>query len=1006
MKIKQRTHFIVLFILLSILLACTERKEHASEFSLDYVQVDPFSKRLSALSAIEPELLSSELIPIADPALIVEPYTSDSVINVDSTGNVFVGWDFHSASALGEFPPKFLYRGAGAALWEESLPISVALQADVDQIFINVHHSSGVIYVAWSDTCVPDCSNIYTSRYDPGTGWQVENLHGVGVEPRILIDAQFNATVVWQNIANANSPLSYSGQKFLQDTGWSLPVVFEATIPSPPVVTDPAPPVVTDPVPPVVASPFVASPLSINSDNQPFYNAAVDSLGNSLLVWNYNNALGSNQYGSVEFSSAGEWLNNQIIQLADVNTLGISEILVSTGSIAGEFVTIADVDLLEASGEIKTQINAFNYSNGAWINEIHLAEPGKNSYSVNEPYKSETNSQGGIVIVWFESDGSETVLNGNIYSPTSGWGGVRKIYGPVLSKPLEDLPVLANDKILDKLAVSINENGKAIVSWIDNTSVDRRILISRYDALSGWSQAALVAQVNGRVEFVDSVDLSIDNNDRVYVLWNQLALVTDSWDSKIFLSEDDFSAFPIAPIPGGVVPNTPPLPIDSLNWSGFSKLWSKSPGISSDAHIPEINMANNDRATLNFEYKAEFVERNNTYRQREVLFLTKDPQSNQWQEDSLSVSNPPDGVIKTSNNNNTKNAYVIYQSGNGVFINRKRQFLNWPIEKRVYSGSRYEYDIFALNSVGAFAIAFPKIEKDRLLIRDVQYVGGSPFLGSIQEVTIVDAKVITDSVLTKTDQLITLWLKTEEGTPGVFTNSLQISRYDTAVGWDITLPSINVDDFSDNPFFLLTLTKLNDPMVIAIDNNGLLASSILSEAGWSAWINIDDNTTSGDILMGLPSVTSNVNNDVMLIWTEEEISATGAEHVIYTSLLNDLVAGDAPSWSAPESVSITKHPSQQQSAKVYLADDGNAVAYWPLSLADHTSIMVNKYVVGVGWNIEPEEVRLYQYADIPLLVSSSMAVSLIRNDITISWVERNLYNDGEISVWSATSLFQ
>jgi len=967
-------------------------------------------KRASILSAAQPEVLATESFLVTPLTRETGPFVSDIEIHIDDFSNVMVAWDFRSWETAGEFPPHFLYRDATATTWQDSAPIPPALLGNVDEISVFMQRQSGDMYVSWTDICDPDCSNVYSNRFEPVTGWEAETLHGLGKDSIITMETQDNATIIWQNVPTATSALSFSAQPYEAGVGWGLSQVFETKIepiapPEPPPIV-PEPPVTPEPTP--TPAP-VSNTILSNNASQSFFNVAVDTLGTNMLVWNYYNDSTSNnayQYGSAEFSATEGWHAKQLTRFSNGVSLGGTEIIIAAGETANTFEVVADSNITDVSGFDKSQLQASTYLNGEWARPKNIKSNGLTFYSTSLPYVAKSNKFGDIAITWLEYDGVQTNLYANLYLRKRGWVGAQKIYGPVLDTTLSDTPVIDPDRTLDKLAVSINDNGSAVVSWMDNASIDRRILLSKYDGISGWRQAALVAQIDGRSDYIDSLDVNLSSDDRVFVIWNQVTLVAENWQSSIILSEDDYAAFPIAPLSAGVRPNTPLLPVQSINWSEATKLWGESTEFDASAYTTAIRMEPSDRPLVTFEYYSGFNEQVNEYEIEEVHLIAKDPQNSVWQNVKPAITSQPNGPIKIAFNANSKNSYAIFRSHNIVFINRKRQNLNWSEEQSAYSDQTGDYDVYALQNAGAIITSLPSAERNSISFREVQYIAGSPQISPADEQSVANARIIGDSVINGNDQVFTLWLISQENIPGEMSYSLQMSVYDVTNGWDASSASLPIDTINQAEPILMAVNKLNEPIVIAVTNTGTLSSNLFSlTTGFGNWVNVDNNDTSGDIIMGHPDLANNASKDIMAIWTEEEITATGAAHVIYTALLNDPVDGQPPSWAAPEQVATTKHPAFQQSAKLFLADNGNAVAYWPLSLLDRTVVLANKYIANTGWNANPDEIRSYLNPDFPLVVINNMSATINRDEITVSWMERNLYNDKQMSLWTSSSGF-
>lgn len=204
-------------------------------------------------------------------------------IDVDSNGNFIAAWSQHDGSVYNVWANRYVNGvGWGTAELIESTNTGDAI---VPRIAID---SNGDAVAAWYQTTDGVLYSIYSNRYESGVGWGtaelIENSNtGTAVEPKVAIDGNNNAFVVWYQ--SDGTRFNIWTNRFSAGS-WGTPQLLE-----------------TD-----------------DTGHAQMPQIAADSNGNALAVWKQTDGTRDNVWANYYTAGAG-WGSAQLIETDNTDTV-------------------------------------------------------------------------------------------------------------------------------------------------------------------------------------------------------------------------------------------------------------------------------------------------------------------------------------------------------------------------------------------------------------------------------------------------------------------------------------------------------------------------------------------------------------------------------------------------------------------------------------------------------------------------------------------------------------
>jgi len=335
--------------------------------------------------------------------------------------------------------------------------------------------------------------NIMARPYIPGTGWgEVEPIEADDAnayDPQIVVDANGNAIVVWQQaVRDGGTDVigRFWANRYTPDGGW-----------------DTAEPIETS-----MTDRMAAQYLQL----------AVGGNGNAIAVWQQQDARISSIIRANHYTPNDGWGVAERIDRIDNDLFpfrGAPKIAMDANGNA--LAVWPQEEDFYGFGSSNNWVN--RYTPGSGWDEAQLIET-DTGYATNPQVAFDTN--GNALAAWDQSDdnGRFRILTKR-YTPEDGWGEV---------VPIED-----DSQVNSYLyQIVVNASGKALVVWIQ----DESIWASRYTPDSGWDSTPELI-VSGVV--LSDLQIVIDTNDNALAIWAEEESGTDKIWAKRYTSSDGWS---------------------------------------------------------------------------------------------------------------------------------------------------------------------------------------------------------------------------------------------------------------------------------------------------------------------------------------------------------------------------------------------------------------------------------------------------------------------------------
>jgi hypothetical protein len=379
--------------------------------------------------------------------------------------------------------------------------------------------------------------NIWASHYATATGWEaaelVETSTGSAELPQVVMDANGNATAVWQQIDVSVARKNIVANRYVAGTGWGVPVVIETNGPT------------------------------AGDDQLP--QIAIDANGNVIAVWNLT-SFGSTTVWANRYAVGTGWGTASQIGTGNPNFLdtlpqisldaagnGFAVWQQYNGSIIniwsnrfavgtgwGAAVLISDSAMDSRDPKIAADINGnaiavwgqFNLATSAYdiFANRYVAGAGwgaataiQANSAVNNAYRPKIafDAAGNAIAAWYQmgSSGPYSIW-ANRYVAGSGWGTETLI-------ETNDAGAAVN------VSMGMDSSGNAIAVWQQaDANGYSEIYSNRYVVGTGWGTVAMVEPGNYRTGTVSIPQIAVNANGKALAVWqryNSSGLIPSIW---------------------------------------------------------------------------------------------------------------------------------------------------------------------------------------------------------------------------------------------------------------------------------------------------------------------------------------------------------------------------------------------------------------------------------------------------------------------------------------------
>src|SRR5437867_4000312 len=347
-------------------------------------------------------------------------WASEPKIAVDRSGDAIAIWSQEDGLQYNVWANRYAsgWGWEGPVLIETTANDAIELDVSVDPA------GNGVaVWAQWSG--VTSIFNIWTNRYELGTGWgtatTVDVLPGTARVPQVVMDSTGIATVVWAQEDSGWSNI-YAA-RYIPGSGWATPTVIET-------------------------SPGYAN----------YPNLAEDPQGNVTVVWAQNDP-GWNSIFSNRYTVGVGWGTAERIETASTDAIFARV----AADVDGNAVSVwqqsdgtrwhiwANRCLKRAGWGTASQLDALTAGNGAELPQVAV------------------DSRGNAIAVWREPDPVRYNIWSSRFRPQGGWD-------PAI--------LIETDDVADASApdVSLDPIGNAIAVWAQSDGIRFNIRANRYIA--------------------------------------------------------------------------------------------------------------------------------------------------------------------------------------------------------------------------------------------------------------------------------------------------------------------------------------------------------------------------------------------------------------------------------------------------------------------------------------------------------------------------------------------
>ncbi|MBI5739468.1 MAG: hypothetical protein HZA16_02005 [Nitrospirae bacterium] len=463
---------------------------------------------------------------------------SGAQVAMDAQGNATAVWHQHDGVRTNVWANRHT-AGTG---WGEAVLIETDNTGSASGVQVAMD-AQGNATAVWQQSAGAR-TNVWANRYTAGTGWaeaaliETDNTGDASI-PQVAMDAQGNATAVWRQADGARTNIW--ANRYTAGTGWGTAVLVE-----------------TD-----------------NTGSAYSPQVAMDAQGNATVVWHqYDGArysIYSNRYTAgagwegaepIEADNSGDAVGPQAAMDARGNAIAVwqqsdgtrnniwtSRHTAETGW--GEAVLIETDNAGDALGPqvaMDAQGNAiavWEQYDGTRFNIYSLYMPGTgwgaavlietdNTGSASDPQVA-MDAQGNATAVWYQHDGERFNVWAGRYAAGTGWG---------------EAVLIETDNAGDASGpqVATDAQGNATAVWYQYDGARTNVWANRYTAGTGWGEAVLIETDDTGDAYTPKVAMDAQGNatvvwyqydGSVYNVWANRYSAGTGWAEAVLIEEDD-----------------------------------------------------------------------------------------------------------------------------------------------------------------------------------------------------------------------------------------------------------------------------------------------------------------------------------------------------------------------------------------------------------------------------------------------------------------------------------
>jgi len=513
---------------------------------------------------------AAQLIVVGAPAITTQPVAATASVGGTATFSVVASGDAlryqwtrnqvaiagataasHTTPALtpadnGALYGVVVYNGAGVVLaqsasltvtaaplaWQTAAPIETddTGNAQMPRLAVN---AAGEAVAVWMQPGGGFGISIWANRYTPAGGWGTAQRISGGIEvpqeAQVAIDADGNATAVWQQRNDAGTNTDVWTNRYTAGSGWGTPVLIETgsgPAGGPQVGVDASGSVIAVWAQQVggrasiVAARYVAgsgwgTPMTIENDDKSSISVpqiAVDGAGNAVVVWAW--VVDTGGFNFVYNISANRYVPGTGWGTAvpiDSNTMTPDPMPQVALDGAGNAIAVWH----RRDGSVDS-VATNRYTVGAGWGSATLLETDPAITSRNARVAAD--GAGNAIAVWEQYGGAITNVMASRYSAGSGWGS------PVLIESDD-----AGSAYTPQIVIDADGNATALWSQRNDAGFTFDIWTNRYVPGSGWGSAIMI---DGQLDPARRPALGVDASGRVVAVWEQtVGFLSHLWAS-------------------------------------------------------------------------------------------------------------------------------------------------------------------------------------------------------------------------------------------------------------------------------------------------------------------------------------------------------------------------------------------------------------------------------------------------------------------------------------------
>lgn len=858
----------------------------------------------------------------------------DIITNDEGSGVI----NLVSLSAL--FPGKLNSNvWTGNALTGDWINNPPRLNADPDSIYIDdveLNSISNDIYIAWREICTVEtlsapCPELYVSRKSSLENWQAQML--VGESSKGGIDLVSNASgaigSVWKVSPDANTNPGIAYSEFSEGSGWQTPDIFVPSI-------NPA-------------------DIKLQSHGKSQFPLSLSDNGTLSLLERYN---APSNFTLLQRDPVNGWTEAPL--LSTLRPINKSTAYMNTNGI-GDGVHLV---FMAGNSSDDTILQSVQYSDGKWNPFIEINTPKLGDIESNHDSTLAAGNEAGVMLAsWVERVRSGPGLVDQIrlswYYPATGWTPPMDIGLPIRSMYNNAAPGMPRAALFEFLSVSINDSNEGVIAWVDNSSMQRKLNVVHLDPSKTELNNELIASLNGRISYFGAVDVHIDSQGRVALVWDEVT-PQSTHDGHRIVTVTHHSEGVITP-PDHPLPY---LPSQSPNWSESQIVW-EIPSGGSFVHRSNIEM-NTSTPLLSVQVDERFSGDRNAVSSTEHLLATSDT-AGVWKDETPFGQFFPgaESSAKVVSDPTTGAAFIAWLS-QGLYLNARSTDGNWGTPQAIAPGVDWFY--LLSNTRGQVVMLWQKTnDRSTVFVSEITVdSAGIMQVSPASPSTIVDTEIHGEPVFNHNGTVSLLrrpWSQSDQQS-----QELILTQYIWQNDWQVVSSQpLDASDFYQESVTLAVTSDTqgsNDQVVVFAKsklNRKLHSRFLLPDETWTNWIAIDGNENQVAALMGQYRVGPSTNGQLYVLWVAESINDQNQpQHFMWFTRFDAAgLATDTP-WLAAELISEIRHPNFHETPRLLVGNDDSVAVLWkhPVTpLAD--AIFIRKFQLASGWQQEPEIVAAF-----------------------------------------------